>query len=99
MKETIDKIIEWAKGNKWLAIAGAGLLTLLFFPKMLRPPRRRRRRTTYAPVTTSRRRRIRVNKTGRPRKQYTKGGKAKKAWQIKGSLAAKRHMARIRKMR
>lgn len=99
MKETIDKVIEWAKGNKWIALAGAGLLTLLFFPKMFRAPRRRRRRTTYAPVTTARRRRIRVNRTSKPRKAYTKGGKAKKAWQIKGSLAAKRHMARIRKMR
>lgn len=99
MKETFDKIMEWVKGNKWLAIAGAGIVALLFFPKILRAPRRRRRRTTYAPVTTARRRKIRVNRTARPRKEYTKGGKAKKAWQIKGSLAAKRHMARIRKMR
>lgn len=95
MKETFDKIIAWIKGNIWLAIGGAAVITLLFFPKLFkgRTTRRRRRLATTGRSYGTRRRRSAT------RKQYTKGGKAKKPWQIKGSLAARRHMAQIRRRR
>lgn len=95
MKETFDKLIAWIKENKILAIVGAGIVTLLFFPKLLRGTARRRRRrlSTVGRSYGTRRRRTTT------RRQYTKGGRAKKPWQIKGSLAARRHMARIRRRR
>lgn len=92
MNEKLEKIKEYIKSNPVVAI-GAGLVVLLLFlPKLFRTVRRRRIRRNYRPLQAVRRRTT-------ARRQYTKGGKAKKAWQIKGSLAAKRHMARIRKMR
>lgn len=105
MKENIfDKVMNWVKSNPLMA-AGAGLLAIiLFFPKIFRAARRRRSRRSYRPVVKYTRRRslprsVGLTRRGVPRKQYTKGGKAKKAWQIKGSLAARRHMAQIRKLR
>lgn len=91
----IEKITEWVKGNKVIAITAGALLALFAVQKFTSPARRRRRRTAAA---APRRRR-----TAAPRKRakrvYNKGGKAKKPWQVKGSLAARRHMARLRKMR
>jgi hypothetical protein len=100
----------WIKSNVLLAIGILLIAVFLFFPKVLRGlfgGTRRRRRTSYrltrmAGRRTYRRRRPLPRSVGirrRPRKQYTKGGKAKKPWQIKGSMAARRHMARIRRMR
>ena len=94
----MEKIIEWVKGNKVVAIAAGALLALFAVKKLMKPKRRSRRRT----VSTGARRYLRKT-AGRPRTKskrvYTKGGKAKKPWQVKGSLAARRHMARLRKMR
>jgi hypothetical protein len=94
MKETFDKVMEWLKENKMIAIGAAAIAVLLFFPKLLKfgTTRRRRRRTLPRSVGIRRR---------RPtiRRRYNKAGKRLKAWQIKGSLAAKRHMAQIRKRR
>lgn len=96
MKETFDKIFTWIKGNLLIAIGGAVVITLLFFPKLFKgTTRRRRRRVTYRAASGRRLPRS----VGRRRKVYTKGGKAKKPWQIKGSLAARRHMAQIRRRR
>ncbi len=97
MKDFFDDILTWIKSN-WIIAAGAGLLAvIMFFPRVLRKllgtNTRRRRRTLPRSVGTRRR------KTRRTRKQYTKGGKAKKPWQIKGSEAARRHMAKLRRMR
>jgi len=93
----MEKIIEWIKGNKILAISAGALLALFAVQKMIKPKRRRRRT-----VSAGARRYLRKT-AGRPRTKikrvYTKGGKAKKPWQVKGSLAARRHMARLRKMR
>ena len=108
MKDFFDKIFTWVKANLLLAIGILVAVIVLFFPKLLRGltgKRRIRHRPGYytaRTITRSRRRlprSIGLTRRGVPRKQYTKGGKAKKAWQIKGSLAARRHMAQIRKMR
>jgi hypothetical protein len=96
MKETFDKIITWVKNNLWLAIGGAAIITLLFFPKLFSATTRRRRR--IRPVTTRARSGRRLPRSV-GRRKYTSGGKAKKPWQIKGSLAARRHMAQIRRRR
>lgn len=94
----IEKIKEWAAANKALALALAGIAGLFIIRKMVKPKRRRRR---VRPVRYVRG--VSRNKVGRKvaslKRVYTKGGKAKKPWQIKGSLAAKRHMARLRKMK
>jgi len=93
----MEKIIEWVKGNKILAISAGALLALFAVQKMVKPARRKRRT-----VSAGARRYLRKT-AGRPRTKtkrvYTKGGKAKKPWQVKGSVAARRHMARLRKMR
>lgn len=87
----IEKLKIWFGANKVLALSLAALVALFAIKKFIKPNRRRTRRRT---VTRGARRYLK-----RTRRQYTKGGKAKKPWQIKGSLAAKRHMARLRKMR
>lgn len=90
----IEKLKEWAGQNKAVAIALAAIAGLFILKKMAKKPSRRRRVRTVA-ATAYRRRRV-----ASPRKRvYTKGGKAKKPWQIKGSLAAKRHMAKLRRMK
>jgi hypothetical protein len=89
-------ILETIKQNKAVAIAAGAILALFAIERISKPKRRRRRRTVSAASYPRRRTAAR-----RPaaKRVYTKGGKAKKPWQVKGSLAAKRHMARLRKMR
>ena len=90
-------IFDWIKANWIISLIAVIIIPLLIFPRFVKKvfggTTRRRRRALPRSVGVRRRR------TTRPRKQYTKGGKAKKAWQIKGSPAARRHMARIRSMR
>lgn len=105
----MDKVFEWIKGNKLLAGLGALAIVLLFFPKVLRgifgsSPRRRHRRNVHKAITGTyrRRRRVRRNKPAVRRRRTTthrRGTGKKKPWQIKGSLAAKRYMARLRRRR
>jgi len=104
MKEFFNNIFTWVKANLFLSIGILIAVVILFFPKLLKGLTGRtrvRHRPGYYTARSGRRlpRRVGLTRRGVPRKQYTKGGKAKKAWQIKGSLAAKRHMAQIRKMR
>lgn len=92
MNEMIDKVKTWIKDNLPLAIGAGLLLAILFFPKVIKKLigtnyRHRRRKLPRS---------VGMRKA---RRRYTKGGKAKKPWQIKGSLAAKRHMARLRRMK
>jgi hypothetical protein len=92
----------WIKNNILMTIAILIVVVLLFFPKILRgliggTRRKRRYRTVTARSGRRLPRSVGINR--KPRKQYTKGGKAKKPWQIKGSPAARRHMAQIRRMR
>lgn len=90
MNDIIQKITAWIKANKLLAVAIGGAALLMFFPKIMR----------FGRNTYRRRRRIIPRAVGmRRRKVYTKGGRAKRPWQIKGSLAARRHMAQIRRMK
>lgn len=90
----IEKLKEWAGQNKAVAIALAAVAGLFILKKMAKKPRRRRRVRTVAASA------YRLRRAAAPRKRaYTKGGKAKKPWQIKGSLAAKRHMAKLRRMK
>jgi len=110
--EYINKILAWAKANILLAIGILFAVMFVFFPKFLRklggPTRRRRRRVR--PRYVVRRRRVsartyynrprrKLPRSAGRRRQYTRRGKLKKPWQIKGSIAAKRHMAKIRRMR
>lgn len=104
MKDFFDKIFTWVKANLLLSIGILIAVIVLFFPKLLRgltSRKRIRHRPGYYAARSGRSfpRSVGLTRRGVPRKQYTKGGKAKKAWQIKGSLAARRHMAQIRKMR
>ena len=98
MKETFDSVMAWIKNNVWLSAGILAAVLLLFFPKLLKMTRRRTRRRVR-PVAV--RRRARRMKASQPRakRNYNRGTAKKKAWQIKGSLAARRHMAQIRKRR
>jgi hypothetical protein len=87
-------IIEWIKANKWLSIIIGLVAVVLFFPKLITKllgSSHRRKRRTFKPVVRIGRRKV--------KRQYNKAGKAKKPWQIKGSEAARRHMAKLRRMR
>jgi hypothetical protein len=90
------KLKLWLMENKILAIAVGSLLGLLALKKLMPKPRRRvRRYKTVRPRSVSASR----PRIARAKRIYTVGGKKKKPWQIKGSLAARRHMAQIRKKR
>lgn len=81
--------MEFLKNNK-IVLWILGAIAALFIIKRLAPRNRRRKRAISAKSYP--RRKI-------AKRSYTKGGKAKKAWQIKGSKAAKARMARLRRMR
>jgi hypothetical protein len=97
MNETIDKIKTWVMANKPLAFGGAAVILFLLFGKKLlrrsRPRRRRALRSVYRPAV--RRRTVRRSRPASRRR----GSGVKKPWQVKGSEAARRHMARLRRMR
>lgn len=105
-------IMTWIKNNIWLTvIIAVGALALLFpreVKKLFGATRHRRR---LGPIRTARRR-LRIARRRRsvsygakrylrsvrttPRKRRTG---PKRAWQVKGSIAARRHMAQIRRLR
>jgi hypothetical protein len=98
----------WIKSNILITIVIGLVAVFLFFPKIFRgilgtTHRVRHRRKAVAYRRPIRHRsNVRLAITGsrrrsRPRTRRMKG--AKKPWQIKGSLAARRHMALIRKRR
>lgn len=93
MQDFITTATDWLKNNKLVAGILAGLVVLLIFGKKLFKAAPRRRRRHYAAAPVHRRRHLSVRSTRR----RTKG--AKKPWQVKGSEAARRHMARLRRMR
>lgn len=87
----LTTVTEWIKNNKTVAIiAGAAIVLLIFGKKLFSSSARRRRRIIPRSVGVRRR---------TARRSYTAGGKAKKPWQVKGSEAARRHMARLRRMK
>lgn len=95
----------WIKSNMLLALGIAVGVLLLFFPKVLkgifgttrRVRHRRNVRRAIGVTVTGRHRMPRRRPVTRRRITRRKG--AKKPWQIKGSLAARRHMAQIRRRR
>jgi hypothetical protein len=108
----LTTITTWIKNNLLIAIIIGIAAIGLLFPKVLKgvfgTERRRRRRGTRIAGHSNVRRRVyhlrntvsRVRTIGRLRRPGTRRHKgAKKPWQIKGSLAARRHMALIRKRR
>lgn len=92
MNEKLTAVINWLKENKLIA-AGLGIAAVLVLMKKFgrKSYRRRRRlpRSVNYPV-----RRKRPGSTARRR-----SAGAKKPWQIKGSQAAKRRMALLRRKR
>jgi hypothetical protein len=104
----MDQFITWIKSNKLIAIAGAIVAILIFFPrvfkKLLGTTHRRRVRRAITgsyrrPRRRSPRRVQRVYKARRSPRPSRRGRKAKPAWMIKGSRAARLRMARLRRMR
>jgi len=105
MMDIFTKAWAWIKGNILISIGILLVVIILFFPKLLKgligTRRIRHRRTVSALPYRRRTRRALPRSVGmrKARKQYTKGGKLKKPWQIAGSEAARRHMRKIRAMR
>jgi hypothetical protein len=103
----LTSIMTWIKSNLLISIGVALVAVVLLFPKLFKGllgslPRKRRRgtriygRPSIRRPTRSTVSRIRtIGRIRRPGLRRRKG--AKKPWQIKGSLAARRHMALIRK--
>lgn len=101
---TINNILAWLKQNILLTIGIVFVLLLILFPKVLKKlfgsPHRVKHRRPVA-VSYHRRRRSLPRSVGmhKTQSQYNKSGTRKKPWQIKGSPAARRHMAQIRSRR
>jgi hypothetical protein len=94
----LDNIINEIKSKPVYMIAGSAILLMMLAPKLFKA-KRRHRRIKSLPAHRYRRRRSVKRSYGSVRRKYTKGGKAKKPWQVKGSRAAKLHMAKLRRMR
>jgi len=93
-----DIILSKLKENPALSVLGGTVLLVLIAPSLFRIKNKRRRRRSVPTRTKRRRARTRINKPAvKRRSSYKKG--AKKPWQVKGSIAAKRHMARLRRMK
>ena len=104
----MNKILDFIKSKPLIAgLIGLGIV-LLFFPKVLKglfggSPRRRHRRNVRRAIGAAPRRRRIVRRSlpalrrRAPRRSRSRSGK--KPWQIKGSLAARRRMAQIRRRR
>jgi len=96
MKEKFEALKAWATNNKVMAAVIVFVVIAIiakFGAKYMRKPRRRLRGARAVKSMGSARRRS-VN-------TIIKSGpnRGKKAWQIKGSEAARRHMANIRRKR
>ena len=96
MNKLFSTVLTWIKANLWLSIGIGIALLLVLFPKVSRGLFKSRRRVHHRTRlrVVSRRRRTLPRSVGMRRKTG-----AKRAWQVKGSLAARRHMAQIRRRR
>jgi hypothetical protein len=95
MNDTLSKVWAWVKSNILITILILLAVGFMFFGRQMNKlfgirKRVKHRRVIPRSVGTRRSSRKRV---------LTKSGKVKKPWQIKGSEAARRHMAKIRSMR
>jgi hypothetical protein len=101
----LTSVFAWLKENKLIAAGIALAAIFLFFPKVLKSifggaTRRRRRPVRHVSTHRSRVHRAITGRSRPVRRTTMRRSKgAKKPWQIKGSLAAKRRMALIRKRR
>jgi hypothetical protein len=108
----LTSVTTWIKNNLMISIIVGLVAIFLFFPRMFKgiigsSPRRRRRRIirsshsrrVHHAITGTHRRRVRRSSPVRHRTVRRKMKGSKKPWQVKGSLAARRHMALIRKRR
>jgi len=102
---TINNILAWLKQNILLTIGILFVLLLVFFPRVLKKLFGGTRRVKHRrPVAVSYRRKRRslprsVGMHKASPSTYNKNGTRKKPWQVKGSPAARRHMAQIRARR
>lgn len=101
MNTFLTSVWTWIKANLVLSIViGLGVL-LIFFPKVLKGlfghTRRVRHHRRVIPYIRHRRHLPRSVGVPGSHRRHTPG--TKRPWQIKGSLAARRHMAQIRRLR
>lgn len=92
MNEKLTAVINWLKSNKIAAIS-LGLVAAIFLIKKLGRKSYRRRRRLPRSVNYP----VRRKRPGSTARRRTTG--AKKPWQIKGSPAARRRMALLRRKR
>lgn len=88
MKEKFETFLTWIKGNKIIAAIGGIIVLMFLYKKFAKKTYRRRRRSLPRSVNYPVRRR-----------RTTASSRGKKAWQVKGSMAAKRRMALLRRKR
>lgn len=103
----LTTITTWIKNNLLISILVGVAAIALLFPKVLKgifgsSPRRHKRRTVRSVHAAHVHRAIHRHHAARRivhsiKKRVTHRKGAKKPWQVKGSLAARRHMALIRK--
>ena len=94
MKEKFEAVKVWIMNNKVIAGVVAFVLLMIIARKFMKRGARRRsvRRRPVGAIAYRRKSSVnRVIKSG--------ANRGKKAWQIKGSEAARRHMAAIRRKR
>lgn len=95
MGEFFNKVVTYIKEHKAVGIIAGVLLLFVLFKKLKGRAPRRRRKTL--PRSVGMRKAVRRTSVNRVIKSGRNRGK--KAWQIKGSEAARRHMANIRRKR
>jgi hypothetical protein len=93
MNETIEKIKGYVMANPLIALLGGLAIAYAVKPSLFRSARRRRRR---ARLTVAYRRRSHKKAV---RRTYTRRSSKRPAWMVKGSPAARRHMAQLRRRR
>jgi hypothetical protein len=98
------KITAWIKANIVIAaLIGLAIIIVLFGKQLKRiffGVRRIRHHRIKSIAPVRRRRSLPRSVSMRKMKpSYNRNGKQKKPWQVKGSEAARRHMAKIRRMR
>jgi len=105
MQTTFNNIIAWVKANILLSVGILIAVVLVFFPKVLHHlfgGKRRVRHHYIGARRVSARTYYHRPRRSLPRSVGTRRRRAhgpKKPWQVKGSRAAKLHMAKLRRLR
>jgi len=99
----LTNIFTWIKGNILITVLILVAGIFIFKPTLLRgltgSARRRTHRRNVRRAITGTIRRRRTTSATRSRSRSTSRRRNKKPWQVKGSLAARRRMAQIRRRR